>query len=464
MSEGRRAGNAQRRRSTSSSGEDRSPFVLRSGPRRAFDRFRIRTTSSPARFAVVVFVALILLFTGTALAAGRDELGPAGSRSPTRVFTAVSTICVTGPVAPSTSRPLLAVRQGRSSSRREHRRHGRAHARLDPRPRDLQAPRPAGEAHRGERHEPAARARRTRQRGPDRAPRRGRPAAAHGRPVDPRDRGASSRSLLYPSLILAGIEPARRAVGGAVLRGDGVHQHRLHAQPRRSRAVRRRLPPAHRADGGRLPRQSIGFPVIYTLWKHDWHVRRWSLHAKLTLITTVALFFAGAAAFLDPRVQQPQDLRRAGRVGHDLPGVLPLGHDPLRRLLRHRHRRAATARRSSSARMLMFVGGGSASTAGGIKVTTLAVLALAVIVRGQGPPVGRGRSAAASRATSSASPSRSSRGAPRSCALSTITIAQISQADVGGRALRRHLGVRHRRPVDRVSPRSSPTRRSTSWR
>ena len=41
-------------------------------------------------------------------------------------------------------------------------------------------------------------------------------------------------------------------------------------------------------------------------------------------------------------------------------------------------------------RMLMFVGGGSASTAGGIKVTTLAVLALAVFSEAQGPPVGRG--------------------------------------------------------------------------
>src|SRR5690606_34180694 len=37
---------------------------------------------------------------------------------------------------------------------------------------------------------------------------------------------------------------------------------------------------------------SIGFPVIYTLAKHHWHINRWSLHTKLTLITTVLLFFA----------------------------------------------------------------------------------------------------------------------------------------------------------------------------
>ena len=34
---------------------------------------------------------------------------------------------------------------------------------------------------------------------------------------------------------------------------------------------------------------SIGFPVIYTLAKHTWHFKRWSLHSKLTLVTTVLL-------------------------------------------------------------------------------------------------------------------------------------------------------------------------------
>ena len=60
--------------------------------------------------------------------------------------------------------------------------------------------------------------------------------------------------LLYPSLLLAGRRPARRALGGPVLRRDGVHEHRLRTKPRRDRRVRRRLLHAHRADGGRLPR------------------------------------------------------------------------------------------------------------------------------------------------------------------------------------------------------------------
>ena len=137
--------------------------------------------------------------------------------------------------------------------RREHRRNGRADARLDPRARDLQATGPAGQAHRGERHQPAALARRSGQRGPDRAPRRGRPAAADGRAVDPRDRGRH-RAAAVPLAAHRGHRPARGAVGSAVLRRDGVHQHRLHAQRRRARAVRRRLPAADGADDRRLPR------------------------------------------------------------------------------------------------------------------------------------------------------------------------------------------------------------------
>ncbi|UJP09009.1 TrkH family potassium uptake protein [Microbacterium sp. KUDC0406] len=122
---------------------------------------------------------------------------------------------------------------------------------------------------------------------------------------------------------------------------------------------------------------SIGFPVIYSLAKHYWHVKRWSLHAKLTLVTTVLLFFIGAGVFLlleygNPRTFGSMDavdttvqafflsaMTRSGGFNvidmNDLNGSSML-----------------------VACMLMFVGGGSASTAGGIKVTTLAVLAIAV--------------------------------------------------------------------------------------
>jgi len=122
---------------------------------------------------------------------------------------------------------------------------------------------------------------------------------------------------------------------------------------------------------------SIGFPVIFTLWRHTWHVRRWSLHSKLTLITTVILFFAGAIVFLSLEYLNPKTfgsmdawdtvfqsfflsaMTRSG--GFSVVDIGELNGSSL-----------------VAGSMLMFVGGGSASTAGGIKVTTLAVLALAV--------------------------------------------------------------------------------------
>lgn len=130
---------------------------------------------------------------------------------------------------------------------------------------------------------------------------------------------------------------------------------------------------------------SIGFPVIFTLTRQRWHVRRWSLHTKLTLITTMILFVAGAGAFLllefnNPKTFGSMDafdttfqafflsaMTRSGGFS-----VVPVGD---------LHGSSLVV-----GSMLMFVGGGSASTAGGIKVTTLAVLALAVFSEAKGRP------------------------------------------------------------------------------
>ena len=121
---------------------------------------------------------------------------------------------------------------------------------------------------------------------------------------------------------------------------------------------------------------SIGFPVIYTLARHVWHVRMWSLHAKLTLITTVILFFAGAIAFAVLEYGNPKTFGSMDAVDTTFQAfflsamtrsggfsVIDIGDLNGSSLV--------------VGSMLMFVGGGSASTAGGIKVTTLAVLALA---------------------------------------------------------------------------------------
>lgn len=173
---------------------------------------------------------------------------------------------------------------------------------------------------------------------------------------------------------------------------------------------------------------SIGFPVIFTLWKHQWHVRKWSLHAKLTVITTVVLFVLGGLVFLILEFNNPKTLGHQGAFetifqtfflsamtrsgGFSTIDIADLHGSSL-----------------VVGSMLMFVGGGSASTAGGIKVTTLAVLALAVWSEAKGrqsvEAFGRRIPSDVQRVALSVV----AWGATI-VALSTITIAQITQAPV----------------------------------
>ena len=128
---------------------------------------------------------------------------------------------------------------------------------------------------------------------------------------------------------------------------------------------------------------AIGFPVIYVVMRNVRRPKRWSLHVKLTLATTLLLFMLGGLAFLvlewnngktfagldiGHRIFQPFFLSMMTRSGGfatvdigDLNGSSLLVGD-----------------------MLMFIGGGSASTAGGIKVTTLAILFLAAFAEARG--------------------------------------------------------------------------------
>ncbi|NYE19139.1 TrkH family potassium uptake protein [Microbacterium immunditiarum] len=173
---------------------------------------------------------------------------------------------------------------------------------------------------------------------------------------------------------------------------------------------------------------SIGFPVIFTLWRQRWHVKQWSLHAKLTIITTVILFFAGAGVFVLLEFNNPatfgsmdawdttfQSFFVSANTRSGGFAVVDMGDFHGSSLV--------------VGSMLMFVGGGSASTAGGIKVTTLAVLALAVWseAKGKGSVEAFGRRI----------PSDVQRVAlsvvawgATIVAISTILIAQISQAPV----------------------------------
>ncbi|GAB3600059.1 TrkH family potassium uptake protein [Microbacterium tumbae] len=173
---------------------------------------------------------------------------------------------------------------------------------------------------------------------------------------------------------------------------------------------------------------SIGFPVIYTLAKHVWHVKKWSLHTKLTLVTTVLLFFVGAVVFVILEYDNPKTF-----------GSMDAWDTTFQSLFLSAMTRSggfnvidmADLNGSSllAASMLMFVGGGSASTAGGIKVTTLAVLAIAVWSEAKGrqsvEAFGRRIPSDVQRVALSVV----AWGATI-VALSTIIIAQITKADI----------------------------------
>lgn len=344
------------------------------------DRVRDSTTTSPARFAVIVFVSLILVFTAlfslpAAAADGR------GTKLADALFTAVSTICVTG---------LTTVDMGTHWSP-----FGNVlifvgmnvgalgvltfasilglviSKRLGLRAKLIAA----GDSN---------------------------PMRAHGGPVN---EGQTVRLgevgqllatvalstliievvlvvLLYPALILGGVDPVTALweapyYAASAFSNTGFSPNAGGLDPFRTNYFMLTVLMVGVFLG------SIGFPVIFALTRHRWHVRRWSLHAKLTLITWLILFVVGAGTFL---LLEYGNSRTFGALdGFDTTfqsfflsamtrsggfSTIPIGD---------LHGSSLVV-----GSMLMFIGGGSASTAGGIKVTTLAVLTLAVFSEARG--------------------------------------------------------------------------------
>lgn len=133
---------------------------------------------------------------------------------------------------------------------------------------------------------------------------------------------------------------------------------------------------------------AIGFPVIFALYRYitggGWRAhKRLGLHAKLTLTTTLIFVIFGWLMIAGLEASNPATfgsddasltLFRAGYMSiMTRSGGLGI-IDPL-------EMNGSTLLVMD---MLMFVGGGSASTAGGIKVTTIAVLFLAAYAEARG--------------------------------------------------------------------------------
>jgi trk system potassium uptake protein len=130
---------------------------------------------------------------------------------------------------------------------------------------------------------------------------------------------------------------------------------------------------------------SLGFPVIYALARSWRSPRRWSVHVKLTIVTTVILFIAGAAAFLLLEYNNPKTYGSldAGPTVFESFFMSAMTRSGGFSTIDMRDLNGSSLLVSD---MLMFIGGGSASTAGGIKVTTLAVLFLAAFAEARGAP------------------------------------------------------------------------------
>ncbi|MCL3863073.1 TrkH family potassium uptake protein [Actinotalea sp. K2] len=128
---------------------------------------------------------------------------------------------------------------------------------------------------------------------------------------------------------------------------------------------------------------SLGFPVILNIARHRTRTRRWSLHTKLTVTTSSILVLVGAVTIgaLEWRNEDTfGPLAWPAKIMASLfAGVMPRsgGFSMVE---------VGQMRESSwlLTDALMFVGGGSASTAGGIKVTTLAVMLLAILAEARG--------------------------------------------------------------------------------
>jgi trk system potassium uptake protein TrkH len=128
---------------------------------------------------------------------------------------------------------------------------------------------------------------------------------------------------------------------------------------------------------------SFGFPIFLVLMIMKWHWRRWTLHTKLTLSTTSILLGVGAALWglLEwSNSKTIGDMSVWDKIFHSIFASTMMRSGGFS-LTDPSDSNAITLLATDA---LMFVGGGSASTAGGIKVTTIALLFLAILAEAKG--------------------------------------------------------------------------------
>ena len=128
---------------------------------------------------------------------------------------------------------------------------------------------------------------------------------------------------------------------------------------------------------------SLGFPVIMVLLSTRHRISKWNLHTKLTVLVSLILLVVGAVvwgAFEWFNTRTIADLSVSDKIIHAIFASVMTRSGGFN-LVSMSDLDSSTLLVTD---MLMFAGGGSASTAGGIKVTTIAVLFLAVVAEARG--------------------------------------------------------------------------------
>lgn len=135
---------------------------------------------------------------------------------------------------------------------------------------------------------------------------------------------------------------------------------------------------------------SLGYPVIFSAIRNlravavgETRHPHWSLHVRLTVFTTLLLTAVGAIAFTAFEWNNPQTIGHAAAWQRPFEGLF---YTTMTRSGGFTLFPASELNDASTlfSQLFMFIGGGSASTAGGIKVTTIAVLFLAALAEARG--------------------------------------------------------------------------------
>ncbi len=118
----------------------------------------------------------------------------------------------------------------------------------------------------------------------------------------------------------------------------------------------------------------IGFPVLQTMARHRHHWRRWTLHAKLMVVVTGVLLLVAFVGFLAFEWSNPATLGALSPQDR-VSGAFFMSVQPRTAGFNAVDTAGLSEESIVVSIVMMFIGGGSASTAGGIKVTTFALLA-----------------------------------------------------------------------------------------